>query len=97
MKTLELSEAKGSLSEYVRKARRETLVLTRRGKAVAAMMPLGEEDYFSMRLASNPEFIAIIERGRAQYKAEGGISLEGMWRKYGPESKTKRKSLRKTG
>ncbi len=97
MRTLELLEATGSLSEYVRKARRETLVLTRRGKAVAAVMPLDEEDYFSMRLANDPEFIAIIERGRAQYKAEGGTSLEGMRRKYGLEPKTKRKSLRKAG
>ena len=88
MSTVELSEATGSLSEYVRKARRETLVLTRRGKAVAAMTPLDEEDYFSMRLANDPEFIAIIERGRAQYKAEGGgriwmararRSLAGPW------------------
>jgi len=97
MRTVELSAAKGSLSEIVRKARGETLVLTRRGKAVAAVMAVDEEDYFSMRLATNPEFIAIIERGRAQYKAEGGISLEGMRRKYGLESRPKRKPLRKTG
>jgi antitoxin (DNA-binding transcriptional repressor) of toxin-antitoxin stability system len=95
MKALELSEATGSLSEYARKARRETLVLTEHGKAVAAVVPLDEEDYFSMRLANNPEFIAIIERGRAQYKAHGGISIEEMRRKYDLESKPKRKTLRK--
>ena len=72
-------------------------MLTKRGKAVAAVVPLDDEDYFSMRLANSPEFIAIIERGRAQYKAQGGISLQEMRRKYGLESKTKRKSLRKTG
>ena len=97
MRTVELSRATGSLSEYVRKARRETLVLTRRGKPVAAMTPLGAEDYLSMRLATDPVFIAIIERGRAQYEAEGGISLEGMRRKHGLDAKAKRKPVRKAG
>jgi prevent-host-death family protein len=97
MRAVELSEAKGSLSDYARKARRETLVLTRRGKAVAAVVPLDDEDYFSMRLANNPEFIAIIERGRTQYKAQGGLSIEEMRRKYGIESRVKRKPLRKAG
>jgi prevent-host-death family protein len=92
MKALELSEATASLSDYARKARRETLILTERGKAVAAVVPLDDEDYFSMRLANNPEFAAIIERGRAQYKKKGGISLEEMRRKYGLEPKSKRKT-----
>jgi len=96
MKTVELSEATGSLSDIVRRARGETLVLMRGGKAVAAMTPLDGEDYFSMRLANNPEFIALIERGREQYKAEGGTSLEAMRRKYGVKSKTP-KSPRRSG
>ena len=61
-----MPEATGSLSECVRLARRETPVLNWRGKAVAPVVPLDDEDHFSMRLASNPEIIAIIERGRAQ-------------------------------
>jgi prevent-host-death family protein len=97
MRAVELSEATGSLSEYARRARRETLVLTRRGKAVAAVVPLDDEDYFSMRLANNPEFAEIIERGRAQYKAQSGLSIEEMRRKYGVDSKTKRKGSRKAG
>jgi prevent-host-death family protein len=97
VRALELSEATGSLSEYARRARRETLVLTRNGRAVAAVVPLDEDDYFSMRLASDPEFIAIIERGRAQYKAQGGVSLAEMRRKYGIDPKAKRKRSRKAG
>lgn len=97
MRAVELSEATGSLSEYARRARRETLVLTRRGKAVAAVVPIDQDDYFSMRLASNPEFMAIIERGRAQYRAHGGLSLEEMRRKHGVDPKPKRKRARKAG
>jgi len=91
VQALELSEAAGSLSEYARQARHETLILTERGKAVAAVVPLVNEDYFSRRLASNPEFIAIIERGRAQYRKKGGASFEEMRRKYRVTSMAKRK------
>jgi hypothetical protein len=42
---------------------------------VAAVVPIDDEDYFSMRLANDPRFIGIIERSRARYKATGGISL----------------------
>jgi antitoxin (DNA-binding transcriptional repressor) of toxin-antitoxin stability system len=97
MRAVELTRPTGSVSELVRRARRETLVLTRRGKAVAAVVSLNDEDYFSMRLANTPEFIAIIERGRAQYQAHGGTSLEEMRRKYGLDPKPKRKSVRKAG
>jgi prevent-host-death family protein len=97
MRAVDLSDAKGSLSDYARKARRETLVLTRRGKAVAAVMPIDDDDYFGMRLANNPEFIDIIERGRAQHQSHGGLSLEQIRGKYGIESKAKRKPLRKAG
>ncbi|MBN2371786.1 MAG: hypothetical protein JXO72_14995 [Vicinamibacteria bacterium] len=95
MKAVELFQATSSFSEYASKARRETLVLTERGKAVAAVVPLDDENYFSMRLVNNPEFIEIIERGRVQYKARGGISIEEMRRKYVLEAKPKRKSTRK--
>ncbi len=60
MRTVELTKATGSLSDYVRKARRVTPVLTRRRKAVAAMVSLDEGDYFSMRLAAHPDFVEII-------------------------------------
>ncbi len=39
LKTLELTEATGSLPEYVRQAREEPLVLTSAGRAVAAVVP----------------------------------------------------------
>jgi hypothetical protein len=31
---------------------------------VAAVVPIDDEDYFSMRLANDPRFIEIIERSR---------------------------------
>lgn len=82
MKTLDLAKATGSMSEYVRQAREEPLVLTRRGKAVAAVVPLADGDLESLAVGAHPDFLAIIERSRARYKEEGGLSLEEIRRKY---------------
>jgi antitoxin (DNA-binding transcriptional repressor) of toxin-antitoxin stability system len=95
MRTVEISEAADSLRKYGRGKRGETWVLMRRGRPVAAVVPLDDEDYFSMRLANDPRFIALIERSRASYKATGGISLAEMRRKYGVPKPKRRSASRK--
>ena len=74
MRTVDISQAAGSLPEYGRRKRGETWVLTRRGRPVAAVVPLDDEDFFSMRLANDPRFIETIERARARYKATGTLA-----------------------
>ena len=91
MRTVDISQAADSLPEYGRRKRGETWVLTRRGRPVAAVVPLDDEDYFSMRLASDPRFIATIERARTRYAATGGLSLAQIRRKHGPQPKTSRR------
>ncbi len=80
MKTVEITEA--SLAEYGRKTAKETWVLTRRGKPVAAVVPI---------------FIDLINRSWAGYQAAGGISLEEMKRKYRakPTSSPRRRGTRR--
>jgi antitoxin (DNA-binding transcriptional repressor) of toxin-antitoxin stability system len=81
MKTLELSEAMGPLAEYAREVGREPLVLTVDGSPVAALVPIEDADLETVSLATNPRFLALIERSRARQKAEGGISSEEMRRR----------------
>ena len=92
MRTVDISQAGDSLPEYGRRKRGETWVLTRRGRPVAAVVPLDDEEYFSMRLANDPRFIEMIERSRASYKASGGVYLAEMRRKYGAPTKPRRRS-----
>ncbi len=87
MKTVEMSEATGSLSEYARKARKETLVVTRRGKPVVALVAVQDEDLESLSLAENPGFMALIERSRARCKPGQGISTEEMRRRLAQRRK----------
>lgn len=61
MKSIELTEADKSLGEYARQLGSEPLVLTESGRAVAALRPVDQDDIDSLSLASNPEFVAILE------------------------------------
>jgi antitoxin (DNA-binding transcriptional repressor) of toxin-antitoxin stability system len=81
-----------TLPEYGRRKRGETWVLTRRGRPVAAVVPIDDENYFSIRLANDPRFIALIERSRASFKATGGSSLAKMRRRYGIPAKPRSRS-----
>ena len=63
MRTVEISQAADSLPEYGRRKRGENWVLMRRGRPVAAVVPLDDEDYFSMRLANDPSVVALPRKG----------------------------------
>ena len=78
-----------SLVELVKK---DTVVLTRRGKPVAALVPVDPDQWEDWVVSTNPDFIEIIERSEARYKAEGGISMDEIRRKYGLERKPVRKA-----
>jgi len=60
--------------------------VTRRGKPIAAVMPLTRyDDYESVSLATNPKFLEIIERSRASAVEHGTIPLADLERKHGIE------------
>ena len=93
MKTLEIDEA--SLQEYGRQRRKETWVLTRRGKPVAAVVPLRDgTDAETFGLSHNPAFIEIVNRSWTNYKTKGGVSAEEARRQLGV-GKTARKGRRR--
>ena len=76
MRTVEQCHAGASLDDYVAKNRGRTLVVTRRGKPVAALLPIEDADWESVSLSTNPRFIRMIQRSRARQATKGGVSLE---------------------
>ena len=78
MKTVEMSEATGPLSEYAGRAHHETLVVTEGGKPVAALVPIEEVDLESLSLGTNPDFLTLIEHSRARCHPGAGISTSEM-------------------
>jgi antitoxin (DNA-binding transcriptional repressor) of toxin-antitoxin stability system len=92
MRTVEIDEA--SLAEYGRNARGETWVLTRRGRPVAAVVPVRDGmDAETFALSHNPAFIEIINRSWMGYKKKGGVSSAEARRRLGL-GKPARKSRR---
>ena len=92
MRTVELKQATASLAEYARRARKEGVVVTLRGKPLAALtaVPAGA-DWESLAIATDPKFLEIMERSRAAHREQGGISPDEMRDLLG----IKRKKVRK--
>jgi prevent-host-death family protein len=83
VKAVDMAEATAPLSEYVRRARKETVVVTRRGKPVAALVPVGGPDWEDFVVSSHPDFATVMRRSEARYRVEGGVSLADVRRRYG--------------
>jgi hypothetical protein len=75
---LSTEEVRSRLGVPRRAARRPVAVRKARRKAVA-------------RLSHNPRFVEIVNRSWASYKKNGGVSLEEMQRRHGPERKAGRR------
>ncbi len=81
MKTLDIAKATAPLSEYALKIKKAPVVLTQNGRPIAVLISLENADAESIRLSNNKQFLALIEKSRARYKAEGGISSAEMRRR----------------
>ena len=83
MKTIEIAQATASLADYAGDVKNEPLILTIKGKPVAALVSLENADLETVALSAHPQFLALIERSRARQKTEGGLSSEEMRRRLG--------------
>lgn len=83
MKTIELSDANPALAACAGKVRRTSpLILTQKGKPVAALVSLKGVDAETLSLANNPRFLKILSDSRARYRAEGGVSEAEVRRRF---------------
>jgi antitoxin (DNA-binding transcriptional repressor) of toxin-antitoxin stability system len=88
VKLVELDEAKGSLSSYARKNRRDAVVVMRHGKPVSALVPLEPgADLERLALSASPRFRAILERARVEVKAGKVLSSHEVRRLFGLKRK----------
>lgn len=81
MKTIEMAKATAPLAEYARDVDKEPIILTRKGKPIAALVTIENADLETVTLSTNPKFLALIERSRTRQKTEGGISSKEMRRR----------------
>jgi hypothetical protein len=76
MKSVELDEATAALKDYAEQLTQDPIVLTRGGKAIAALVRLRDSDLESFLVSESPVFKRIIRRSRISYKRGGGLSRE---------------------
>jgi prevent-host-death family protein len=78
MKTIEIAKAKLPLADYTKEITKEPVIVTVKGKPVAALIGIKNADKETVSLSNNPQFLALIERSRKRQKTKGGISTEEM-------------------
>ena len=94
MKAVELTD-EGALSDCVRKAQKETVVLTKRGRPVAAVVSVDSLDWEDLVVGSDRIFLSLLERSRRHYKAGSGIPLEELRRREGlPPTPARKRATR---
>jgi antitoxin (DNA-binding transcriptional repressor) of toxin-antitoxin stability system len=81
MKKIEHAKASGPLSEYAEKARNGAVIVLKRGKPFAAVVPIRNADEETVALSTSRKFLRILDRSRVRVKKEGGISAKELRRR----------------
>jgi hypothetical protein len=96
MKLVALEKSALSVSDIAMMAKNGPVILTRKGKPLAAVKDLSGKDWESVSLANNPRFRAIIEEARRSYRQHGGIGIDEVRKELGlAPAKKGRKNSRK--
>ena len=83
MTKVQFKKASGPLSEYAEKARKDPIIVIKRGKPFAAVIPIRNADEETVALSTNRKFLRIIDRSRARAKKEGSLSASELRRRLG--------------
>jgi prevent-host-death family protein len=76
---VKLSEVKDRLSEYLRLAETEEVIITRHGKPAGVLVGFAtEDDWFDYRLENDPRFLARVATARKSLREEKGVRLEDL-------------------
>ena len=79
MKEVALSDVKDDLSNYLRLAEKEEIVITRHGKPAGLLIGFeSEDDWFDYRLEHDPRFVQRIAAARQSLRAGRGVRLEDL-------------------
>ncbi len=85
MKTIELSTATKTLTEYVEGLEEEAVIFTSHGKPVAALVPLQDGDEELSSLSLNPKFLRIIAQAEEEFASGKKLSFDEMSRRLDEE------------
>ena len=79
MREVTLSKVKDQLSEYLRLAEEEEIIITRHGKPAGVLIGFGsEDDWLDYRLEHDPRFLARIAAARKSLREGQRVRLEDL-------------------
>lgn len=94
MKIASVADVKAKLSAYVKASGDSPVVITRNGKAVAAIIPLADdEDLERLMFGYSPKLRAILSAARRRIRSGQGVSHEQFWQSI--DTPKRRKPKRK--
>ena len=76
MKKIEIADASAPLGDYAKNVKKQPLIITQKGKPIAALVAIDAGDEESLSLSANPKFLDVIRRSRQRIEREGGIPAE---------------------
>ncbi|MEX2493603.1 MAG: type II toxin-antitoxin system Phd/YefM family antitoxin [Nitrospirales bacterium] len=75
MKIASVKEVKNNLSQFLKKAEQEDVVITKNGRPTAILHHLGEDELEDYLLEQDPKFKLKIEKRWNDYLTNGGVSM----------------------
>jgi hypothetical protein len=87
MTTISVQNSSMNLTELVELARKDLVVLRRKDKTAFALVRLDEDDLDAISLSQNSDFMEMLDKARARYDLQGGISLEEVKRRFAKRGK----------
>lgn len=90
MKIASVAEIKAQFSAYLKESEQGPVIVTRNGKAVAALLAVrDDEELESIVLAHSPRLRTLLEVAHQQIQDGQGISHEELWRELEEEKHSK--------
>jgi prevent-host-death family protein len=94
MKIASVADVKAKLSAYVKASELGPVVITRNGKAVAALVPLGDdEDVERLLMGYSPRLRAVLDAARHRVQSGHGIPHDEFWKSAAAPTATENKPL----
>jgi len=78
MRMVSLRELKINPSKVLKSLGKQDVVITRRGKPAAALIPLDEDTLDDFIIAHHPTLLKSLDAAREEYRKKGGVSHDEM-------------------
>ena len=83
LKTIDVGQAHDLFIQFVEEPDHDPIIVTRKGRPIAVVLPVHGADVETVSVSLNPQFRALMEESRKQQDREGGFSSEEIRRYFG--------------